>query len=40
MFWVTDDVDEAVDVMATAQDRRQSPAPGAGEKFDEPHRPD
>jgi uncharacterized protein (TIGR00730 family) len=40
MFCVTDEVEEAVEVMAEAQRRRRSPAPGAGEKPEEPRRPD
>jgi uncharacterized protein (TIGR00730 family) len=40
MFRVTDDIDEAVGQMVDAQRRRRSPAPGAGEKPDDPHRPD
>jgi hypothetical protein len=40
MFCVTDEVEEAVEVMAEAAHRRRSPAPGAGEKPDEPRRPD
>jgi uncharacterized protein (TIGR00730 family) len=40
MFCVTDEVAEAVEVMVEAQHRRRSPAPGAGEKPDEPRRPD
>jgi uncharacterized protein (TIGR00730 family) len=40
MFTVTDDIEEAVAVMASARDRRRSTAPGAGETPTEPDQPD
>jgi predicted Rossmann-fold nucleotide-binding protein len=40
MFRVTDDVHEAVQVMVDAQRQRHSSAPGAGEKHENPKRPD
>ena len=40
MFQVTDDVAEAVSVMVTAQQRRSSPAPGAGESPGDTGSPD
>src|SRR4051794_41230696 len=40
MFQVTDDVDEAVEVMVEAQRRRGSAAPGAGESPGDTDRPD
>jgi uncharacterized protein (TIGR00730 family) len=40
MFRLTDDVEEAVDVMVSAQKRRGSPAPGAGESPGDTRRPD
>ena len=40
MFRVTDDVDEAVAVMVSAQEHRRSPAPGAGESPGDTRRPD
>ena len=40
MFQVTDDLQEAVDIMVEAQRRRHSGAPGAGEKHGEPEQPD
>jgi uncharacterized protein (TIGR00730 family) len=40
MFQVTDDVDQAVDVMVTAQQRRRSAAPGAGESPGDTGSPD
>jgi uncharacterized protein (TIGR00730 family) len=40
MFRVTDDVAEAVSVMVTAQQRRSSPAPGAGESPGDTGSPD
>jgi uncharacterized protein (TIGR00730 family) len=40
MFQVTDDVDVALDVLVGAQQRRPSPAPGAGERHDVAERPD
>ncbi|HET6627399.1 MAG TPA: TIGR00730 family Rossman fold protein [Nocardioidaceae bacterium] len=40
MFRVTDDVDEAVEVMVEAQRQRHSAAPGAGEKHESTKRPD
>jgi uncharacterized protein (TIGR00730 family) len=40
MFQVTDDVEEAVQVMVDAQQRRPSPAPGGGESPIEPEQPD
>jgi len=40
MFRVTDDVDEAVKVMVESQEHRHSPAPGAGDRHDNPKRPD
>ena len=40
MFYVTDDVDEAVMVMRESREHRASPAPGGGERPVEPHRPD
>ena len=40
MFRVTDDVDEAIEVMVAAQSRRDSPAPGGGESPGDAQRPD
>ncbi len=40
MFWVTDDIAEAVDVMIEAQQTRHSSAPGGGDKHENPKRPD
>ena len=40
MLHLTDDVDEAVEIMVEAQRHRKSPAPGAGEKPGETTRPD
>jgi uncharacterized protein (TIGR00730 family) len=40
MFRVTDDVDEAIEVMVGAQSRRDSPAPGGGESPGDARRPD
>ena len=39
IFHVTDDVDEAVRIMAEARAHRSSPAPGGGERPPEPHDP-
>jgi uncharacterized protein (TIGR00730 family) len=40
MFTVTDDLDEAVGILVDARRRRDSPAPGAGEKPGDTQRPD
>jgi uncharacterized protein (TIGR00730 family) len=40
MFRVTDDVDEAVQIMVEARDERASPAPGGGKHPRQPHTPD
>jgi len=40
MFQVTDDVDEAVEIMLQAKRQRESPAPGAGEKPEATKPPD
>ncbi|HZJ05228.1 MAG TPA: TIGR00730 family Rossman fold protein [Nocardioidaceae bacterium] len=40
MFLVTDHVEEAVEILVEAQQHRESPAPGAGDKHDAPRRPD
>jgi uncharacterized protein (TIGR00730 family) len=40
MLHLTDDVDEAVEIMVQAQRNRESPAPGAGEKPEATKRPD
>ncbi len=40
MFHVTDDIDEAVGILVEARQRRRSPAPGGGEPFPDPERPD
>jgi uncharacterized protein (TIGR00730 family) len=40
IFRVTDDVDEAVGIMAEAREQRQSPAPGGGQHPPDPHTPD
>ncbi len=40
MLRLTDDVDEAVQVMVDAGRARKSPAPGGGDAFDEPKQPD
>ena len=40
MFRVTDAIGEAVDIMVESQKKRQSSAPGAGEKHEETKRPD
>ncbi len=40
MFRLTDDVDEAVTILVEAQRRRNSPAPGAGDRHEATRRPD
>jgi uncharacterized protein (TIGR00730 family) len=40
LLHVTDDVDEAVGIMSEASDKRSSPAPGGGEKHEDPHVPE
>lgn len=40
IFHVTDDVDEAVQIMAEAREQRHSPAPGGGQRPPDPHTPD
>ena len=40
IFRVTDDVDEAVEIMLQAREERTSPAPGGGKHPREPHTPD
>ena len=40
MLKLTDDVDEAVQIMVHAAHERKSPAPGGGEKYEEPKQPE
>jgi uncharacterized protein (TIGR00730 family) len=40
MLQLTDDVDDAVEIMVDASNRRQSPAPGGGDKYEDPKTPD
>ena len=40
MFEVTDDIHRAVEIMVESQEKRSSPAPGAGEKHESTRRPD
>jgi uncharacterized protein (TIGR00730 family) len=40
MLQLTDDVEEAVEIMVDAANSRKSPAPGGGDKFEEPKQPE